>query len=104
MADPHCDPRVLDDERAGDLAEIYRALADPTRLKLIAALADCELCVGDLATLLGMSLSAISHQLNLLRRMRLVRRRREGRHSYYALDDEHILVLFRAGLTHIEHT
>ncbi len=95
---------LLDEGRAADLAEIYGALADPTRLKLIAALAESELCVGDLAALLGMSISAISHQLHLLRRMRIVRRRREGRHIYYALDDEHVLALFRAGLSHIEHT
>ena len=93
----------LDAQRANALAEIYKALADPTRVQLISALAEGESHVSALADLLGMSLSAISHQLGLLRHMRLVRRRREGRRIYYALDDDHILTLFRAGLSHIEH-
>ncbi|NLG27720.1 MAG: helix-turn-helix transcriptional regulator [Chloroflexi bacterium] len=95
--------QALDADRAARLAEIFGALGDPTRLRLISALAEHDLCVGDLAGLLGMSLSAVSHQLALLWRLRVVRRRRAGRRVYYALDDEHILSLYQAGLSHIEH-
>jgi DNA-binding transcriptional ArsR family regulator len=95
---------MIDEARAGELAETFKALGDPTRLRLLSGLAVSELCVGELAALLGMTVSAVSHQLKLLWRLHLVRRRRDGRHIYYALDDEHILGLYRAGLSHIEHT
>ena len=95
---------LIDEQRAAELAELFKALGDPTRLRLLSVMVDGELCVGELAVLLGMTLSAVSHQLKLLWRLHLVRRRREGRHIYYALDDEHIVGLYRAGLQHIEHT
>ena len=95
---------LIDDQRAAELAEVFKALGDPTRLRLLSGLVTSELCVGELAALLGMTVSAVSHQLKLLWRLHLVRRRREGRHIYYALDDEHILGLYQAGLSHIEHT
>jgi ArsR family transcriptional regulator, lead/cadmium/zinc/bismuth-responsive transcriptional repressor len=94
---------LIDAPRAAELAETFNALGDATRLRLISGLVGGELCVGELAALLGMTLSAVSHQLKLLWRLHLVRRRREGRHIYYALDDEHILGLYQAGLNHIEH-
>ena len=84
------------------LAETFRALADPTRVRLLDALSHAELCVCDLATLLGLSQSAVSHQLRVLRALRLVRSRREGRMVFYALDDEHIIGLFREGLRHVQ--
>jgi len=84
------------------LAETFRVLGDPTRVRMLDALAAAELCVCDLATLLGVSESAISHQLRLLRTMRIVRSRREGRMVYYALDDEHVTGLFQQGLQHVE--
>lgn len=84
------------------LAETFRALGDVTRVKILDALSHGELCVCDLATLVGMSQSAISHQLRVLRTLRLVRARREGRMAFYALDDDHIISLFREGLRHIE--
>jgi len=86
------------------LAETFRALGDATRVKILDALSHGELCVCDLATLVGMSQSAISHQLRLLRTLRLVRTRREGRMVFYALDDDHIMSLFREGLRHVEET
>lgn len=86
------------------LAETFRALADPTRVRLISMLATMELCVGELAAALGMSVSAVSHQLRMLRGLRLVRARREGRHVFYALDDEHIAMLYRGGLEHVSHS
>ena len=84
------------------LAETFRALGDPTRVRLLDALSHGELCVCDLATLLGLSESATSHQLRLLRTLRLVRARRAGRMVFYALDDRHIVTLFKQGLRHVE--
>lgn len=94
----------LDEKTAVILADLFRALGDPSRLRLIACLAERERSVSDLAEALGMSLSAVSHQLGMLRRMRIVRARREGQHVYYALDDEHIAVIFRDALRHVEHS
>jgi DNA-binding transcriptional ArsR family regulator len=85
------------------LAQVFRALADPTRVRIVSALARAELCVGDLAAVLGMSVSAVSHQLRLLRELHVVRKRREGKHIYYALDDEHVGDLFARGLEHVQH-
>jgi DNA-binding transcriptional ArsR family regulator len=94
---------VLDEGVAGPLAETFKALADPTRIRIISMLAQHELCVGELAGALEMSLSAISHQLSLLRKMRIVAARRSGRRIYYALDDEHVEQLYRLGLEHVAH-
>jgi len=84
------------------LAETFRALGDPTRVRILDALSAGELCVCDIASLAGISESAASHQLRLLRGMRLVRPRRAGRLVYYAVDDQHILELLRQALTHVE--
>jgi len=86
------------------LAETFRLLGDGTRVRILDALSKAELCVCDLATLLDLSESAVSHQLRLLRSMRLVRPRREGRMVFYALDDLHIVGLFQQGLGHIEES
>jgi ArsR family transcriptional regulator, lead/cadmium/zinc/bismuth-responsive transcriptional repressor len=83
------------------LAEIFSALGDPTRLRVLFALARQELCVCDLSTLLGVSVSAVSHQLRLLRGLRLVKFRREGRLAYYSLDDHHVAALLEMGLEHV---
>jgi DNA-binding transcriptional ArsR family regulator len=91
------DPRDVD-----ALTEIFRVLGDPTRVRILDALSREELCVGDLAAQLGASESAISHQLRLLRNTRVVRTRRDGRLIYYALDDKHVLALFRQGLRHVQ--
>ena len=85
------------------LAETFGALGDPTRLRIVTALASRELCVCDLAATLGLSESAISHQLRLLRQLGLVRPRRDGRLVYYALDDEHVAVLLTQALDHVQH-
>mgnify|MGYP000655917713 CR=1 FL=1 len=95
---------LLDAGTADRLAETFRALADPTRLRILSALTDRECSVGGLADALGMTHSAVSHQLGLLRRMRLVRARRAGRRVFYTLDDEHIRDLFQQGLEHVQHT
>lgn len=94
---------LIDDETADRLARTFRALADPTRVRILSVLARGELCVHEVAECLEMTQSAISHQLHTLREMRLVRFRREGRHVYYALDDQHIVSLFTCGLEHVEH-
>lgn len=84
-----------------DLAETFKLLGDPTRLKIILALRMGELCVCDLATTLGLSRSAISHQLRLLRNLRLVKFRREGKISFYSLDDSHIAAIIDSAMEHI---
>src|SRR6185503_515304 len=84
------------------LADTFRVLGDPTRVRILDALAPGELCVCDIAELVGISESAASHQLRLLRGMRLVRPRRAGRLVYYAVDDQHILELLRQASTHVE--
>jgi len=84
------------------LADTFRVLGDPTRVRILDALGAGELCVCDIAGLVGLSESAVSHQLRLLRGMRLVRPRRAGRLVYYAIDDRHIMELLRQALTHIE--
>lgn len=92
---------VAPDAVAG-LADTFRALGDPTRVRILDALSHGELCVCDLAAVLRVSQSAVSHQLRLLRGMRLVRPRRDGRVVFYALDDKHIMALFRQTLQHVE--
>ena len=87
-----------------DLAETFRALGDPTRVRILDALSHGELCVCDLAALVGMTESAVSHQLRPLRNLRLVKPRREGRMVFYALDDRHIISLFRQGLRHVQES
>jgi DNA-binding transcriptional ArsR family regulator len=84
-------------------ADLFAVLADPTRLRLVAALAERELCVCDLAATLGLSESAVSHQLRLLRERGLVRARRDGRLVYYALDDDHVATLYAGALDHVGH-
>lgn len=86
------------------LADLFKALADPTRIKIINALKDQELCVCHLAKKINMEQSAVSHQLRLLRNMHLVKNRRDGKEVFYSLDDEHVLTLFAQGLEHVEHT
>ncbi|MBI3945589.1 MAG: helix-turn-helix transcriptional regulator [Armatimonadetes bacterium] len=85
------------------LAETFQALGDPTRVKILFALSQAELCVCDVAALLGVSVSAVSHQLRTLRSLRIVRPRRKGRRVYYSLDDEHVRTLFDQALEHLGH-
>lgn len=93
----------LDERVAADLAALFSTLSDANRVRIIAALADKELNVSELAAQVGLSHSAVSHQLRHLRQMRLVRARKEGRYVYYHLDDEHVRELFRYGLEHVRH-
>ncbi|MEJ6949951.1 metalloregulator ArsR/SmtB family transcription factor [Halanaerobiaceae bacterium ANBcell28] len=92
---------TLEEEIVLDLAEIFKTIGDPTRIKILYALKEQELCVCDLSELLEMSSSAISHQLRVLRTNKLVKYRKEGRIVYYSLDDDHVLCLFSQGLQHV---
>ena len=94
---------LLDELDAVRMAELFSALSDISRIRIIAALAEKEMNVGDLAQLVGLSESAVSHHLRGLRQMRLVRPRKEGRFVYYTLDDDHIARLFQFGLEHVQH-
>lgn len=111
-----CDARVVhleqvqrarealpDPDRFSALAGLFAALGDPTRLRMVGALAAGELCVCDLAAVAGTSESAISHHLRLLRDLGLVRSRREGRLAFYALDDAHVTTLYAQALDHVSH-
>lgn len=89
------------DAAVGSLAETFKTLGDPTRLRIVAALAGQELCVCDIAAVLGASQSAVSHSLRALRQLRLVRYRKSGKIAYYSLDDDHISILLREGLRHV---
>ena len=91
---------MLSAEHVQSVADIFRVLGDPTRVKILDALEDGERCVNDLAAKIGMTESAVSHQLRLLRDRRLVTVRREGKRTYYRLQDEHIRTLVDMGMSH----
>ena len=93
----------IDEHTSSHLANLFSALSDPTRVRIIDLLLGCELSVGSIAEQLGMTESAVSHQLRGLRLQRILRARKEGRQVFYCLDDEHIAELFRLGLNHMEH-
>ncbi len=93
---------VLASDKAQRMAEFFSVLSDPHRLKLISALAQQELCVCDLAAIVKMGESAVSHQLRVLRSQRLVKYRRQGRKVYYSLADEHIVTLYQEVAEHLE--
>lgn len=92
---------MIDDETACSLADTFKVLGDPTRVKILFALMKKELCVCDLAAAVGVSESAVSHQLRLLRTQKLVKYRRDGKVMYYTLDDDHVAGLFAQGLEHV---
>ena len=94
---------LLKDNTFNHLADLFSALSDPTRLRIISALLEGELNVGDIAAQLEMTESAVSHQLRGLRQLRLVRSRKDGRQVFYTLDDDHVARLYRLGLDHVEH-
>ncbi len=83
------------------LAELFKVLSDPNRLRTIQALQACELCVGDLSTTLGMKQSAVSHQLAILRHAKLVKTRRDGQYVFYSLDDEHVSQIVGIAALHL---
>jgi len=113
--DALCDISVIDEARCREilgklpdgnklsiLSELFKAFADPTRLKILTALSITELCVCDIAAISGVTQSAISHQLRFLRMARLVKYRKDGKMAYYSLDDDHIRLLLEIGQNHVE--
>ena len=96
-------PTKLLQNKAEKLAEIFKVLGDPTRVKMLHILTAHEMCVCDIAAILNMGQSAISYQLRILRTARLVKYRKEGKVVWYSLDDMHVISLFQQGLEHIEH-
>jgi ArsR family transcriptional regulator len=94
---------LLKEPTSTHLADLFSALSDPTRLRIISVLLEGEMNVGEIASQLAMTESAVSHQLRGLRHMRLVRGRKNGRQVYYTLDDDHVAKLYRMGLDHVAH-
>ncbi|AGA68619.1 putative transcriptional regulator [Desulfitobacterium dichloroeliminans LMG P-21439] len=94
--------QILSLERATKLAYLFKTLGDPTRIRIMDALARSEFCVCDLAELLDLSQSATSHQLRILRNSNLVKYRKDGKMVYYSLQDNHVQELYRQGLEHID--
>ena len=92
---------AISDQELDRLSSMYKVLGDPTRLKIVMALKDVEMCVCDLSAFLGVSESAVSHQLRRLRDLALVKKRREGQVIYYTLDDSHIADLLSIALDHV---
>lgn len=85
-----------------DLAELFKVFGDSTRIRILYALIESELCVGDIAQMLNLGQSAVSHQLKLLKDAKLVKFRREGKVIFYALDDDHVRTILNMGMEHIE--
>ena len=99
----HTRERLEDAGTYSELAEVFGALADATRAKIVHALLHQELCTCDIAAVVGVSESGVSQHLRLLRALRLVKSRRAGKFVYYSLDDAHITLLMQVGLTHLGH-
>ena len=96
--------QMLGEDEVQSLADTFKTLADPTRVKMLFALLNRELCVCDLAAVIGASDSAVSHQLRILRTQKLVKFRRDGKIMYYSLTDNHISTLFKQAIEHIGHS
>jgi DNA-binding transcriptional ArsR family regulator len=92
---------IPQEELLYDLADLFKIFGDTTRIKILCALFQAEMCVCDIAALLGMTQSSISHQLRVLKQARLVKYRKEGKVVYYSLEDEHVKSIFDQGLIHI---
>ena len=95
--------KLISEDEIVDISEIFKILGDPTRMRIVAALRIKELCVGDIAALMEISLSGVSHQLRLLKKSRIVKTRRDGKMMYYSLDDDHIEALIDIALNHLNH-
>ena len=97
----HVRTDMPDEERLYDLAELFKVFGDSTRIRILYVLFESELCVCDIAQLLGMTQSAISHQLRVLKQTRLVKFRREGKTVFYSLADDHVKTIIGNGMDHI---
>ena len=94
--------KLPSDEIIFDVAELFKVFGDTTRMRIICALKENELCVGDIAEITNTTISAISHQLRILKQAKLVKYRKEGKTVYYSLDDDHVLQIFEKGREHVE--
>lgn len=94
--------QIPDDDTIDNLAEMFKVFGDNTRIRILWALFDKELCVYDIANKLGMSQSAISHQLKTLKQARLIKSRRDGKNAFYSLDDDHVKKIIEQMLIHVE--
>lgn len=91
------------EEKLYELADLYKVFGDTTRIKILYVLKEEELCVCDIAQSLGMTVSAVSHQLKVLKNARLVKSRKEGKSAFYSLDDDHVFKIIDNGIEHINH-
>lgn len=98
----HVKTNLPNDEFLYELAELFKVFGDSTRIKVLYALFESELCVSDIAQVLGLSQSAVSHQLRILKQSKLVKFRREGKTIYYSLDDDHVRSIIEMGASHVE--
>ena len=94
-------PEMPPEETLYDLAEFYKVFGDTTRIRILYALLESEMCVGDMAALLGLSQTACSHQLRVLKNSKLVRFRRDGKVVYYSLSDDHVAKIIELGMEHV---
>lgn len=94
--------KMPSDEIIFDVAELFKVFGDTTRMRIICALKENELCVGDIAEITNTTISAISHQLRILKQAKLVKYRKESKTVYYSLDDDHVLQIFEKGREHVE--
>lgn len=94
---------MIEEDKSRELGDFFKVLSEPTRIKILYALSVSEMCVCDIANLLNMSHSAVSHQLKVLRAARLTKYRKQGKVVYYSLDDAHVENVFKQGLEHIMH-
>lgn len=93
---------MVDENRIIDLAEFFKVFGDSTRIKIICALFQSELCVCDISAIIGSTVSAVSHQLRILKQAKLVKYKKVGKVVYYSLDDEHVYEIFRKGSEHLD--
>lgn len=96
-----CETEMPDEEILYDMADLFKTFGDTTRIKILYALMESEMCVGDIADLLGVSQSAVSHQLRTLKQARLIKFRREGKSVMYSLADEHVHTVMAMGMAHV---
>lgn len=94
--------KLLNEDKVIDLAELFKIFGDSTRVKIINVLLNNELCVNDISEMIGVSQSAVSHQLRILKQSKLVKYRKDGQNMYYSLSDNHIEKIFKLGCEHIE--
>ena len=94
---------MIEEEKLYDLAELYKAFGDTTRIRILYVLSEAEMCVCDISKILNMTVSAVSHQLKVLKNARLVKSKKSGKSVFYSLDDDHVFKMISNGIEHINH-